>query len=128
MEHSDKDNIIEAKARVEETTILPDDEERRNRQYTYAVYILYLAGFFTGVTVIIGLVLAYIKRGDMRATPYAAHMSHLIRTFWIALPFFLIGLVLSLILIGYVVIFFVSLWFLYRCLFGLIRLSENKPL
>jgi len=48
------------------------------------VAILYLANLFTGFTVLIGLILAYVWRNDEATTEWElSHYTYLIRTFWI---------------------------------------------
>lgn len=56
-----------------------------------AAYILFLLAFMNGITAIVGVVLAYVKRGDARGTIYASHYSNLITTFWVTL---VLGLIL----------------------------------
>ena len=48
------------------------------------VAILYLANLFTGFSVLIGLILAYVWRNDRDVTEWEeTHFTYLIRTFWI---------------------------------------------
>ena len=48
------------------------------------VAILYLANLFTGFSVLIGLILAYVWRNDADVTEWEeTHFTYLIRTFWI---------------------------------------------
>ncbi|MEL7687016.1 hypothetical protein AAG596_06800 [Citromicrobium bathyomarinum] len=48
------------------------------------VAILYLANLFTGFSVLIGLILAYVWRNDWDVTEWEeTHFTYLIRTFWI---------------------------------------------
>ena len=55
------------------------------RQYTMIIYILYIAAILVGITSIVGVIMAYIKRADFAGTEYADHITYLIRTFWISL-------------------------------------------
>ena len=71
--------------------------------------------------------MAYVKRNEMAGTIYHDHMQFLIRTFWVSLIGGLIGLVLSLVLIGIPILIAVGIWYLYRMIFGLVRLLDNKP-
>ncbi|MDO5686292.1 MAG: hypothetical protein Q4G42_02710 [Neisseria sp.] len=119
---------MEEQAYTIEGTALGSADDARLKNYVYAMYILYLCTFFFGFTIFIGVMLAYIKRNEMRGTPYAAHVEYLIATFWISLPIAIVGVILSLILIGFLVLGILGLWFVYRCLKGLIRLNDNKPL
>lgn len=70
------------------------------------VYVLYFLGLFHGLTMIIGLIIAYASR-DAAGPVMASHYTWLIRTFWVGVGAFLLGLVvllvglpLSFILIG----------------------------
>ena len=62
------------------------------------VAILYLANLFTGFSVLIGLILAYVWRNDEDVTEWeVTHHTYLIRTFWIG---FWVVVVMSLALIA----------------------------
>lgn len=63
------------------------------------VYILYLLSFVLGVTFLIGVVLAYLNRGE--APDWVkTHYQFQIRTFWIGLLYGAIGFVLVAIVVG----------------------------
>jgi len=79
---------------------------RRPRPAGGVVYALYILGLFHGLTLIIGLIMAYVVRGSA-GPANASHYTYLIRTFWISLIWMvigggilLVGIPLSLILIG----------------------------
>ena len=56
------------------------------------VAILYLANLFTGFSVLIGLILAYVWRNDRDVTEWEeTHFTYLIRTFWIGFWVCLLG-------------------------------------
>ena len=56
------------------------------------VSVLYLVNFMLGITIFIGVVLAYVWRADEDALEWEkTHFTYLIRTFWIA---FVIGILL----------------------------------
>lgn len=90
------------------------------------VYFLYLGSLVLGITAIIGLVFAYINRG--KAAPWIdSHYTYQIRTFWIGLLYFLISMILMMVLIGFLAMIAVIVWFVVRCVIGLQRASEGKP-
>jgi uncharacterized membrane protein len=106
-----------------------EEIEMEARNWAIAVWGLYLVSFVTvGITALIGLIIAYVKRPDLRSTPFGSHMTSAIRTFWISLIVGLIGLILSAILIGYFVLLLIGLWSLFRCVRGLIKAVDNKPI
>lgn len=99
---------------------------KNDKTFALVVYGLYLAGFFIGVTALIGVIIAYVKRGDATAL-LAGHFSNQIRIFWISLATLIIGGVLSVVMIGWVVIFIWVLWALFVCIKGALRLMDDKP-
>ncbi len=91
------------------------------------IYILYLASLVIGISVLVGIVLAYINRGKAGGF-VETHYTWLIRTFWIGLLYALISAVLMLLAIGFVLMFAVAVWFIVRCIIGLQALSRNEPI
>ena len=98
------------------------------RQYTMIIYILYMAAILVGVTSIVGVIMAYVKRDDFAGTDYEDHITYLIRTFWISLIGYLIGAVLSIVGIGIIIIIAVGIWYIYRSIAGFIKFNDNKPI
>ena len=98
------------------------------RQYTMIIYILYMASVLLGVTSIVGVIMAYVKRADFAGTEYEDHITYLIRTFWISLIGYLIGAVLSIVGIGIIIIIAVGIWYIYRSIAGFIKFNDNKPI
>jgi uncharacterized membrane protein len=98
---------------------------------TWAIIIwgLYLASFVTVfLTMVVGVIIAYVKRRDLVGTPFESHMTSAIRTFWISVIGSIIGYMLTLVLIGFVMIFFVVVWLLFRSIRGLIRALDGRPI
>ncbi len=118
------------------------------RTMAIVCYALFIAVFTNGITGIIGVVLAYIKRAEARGTVWESHFTNLIHVFWSGIvvfvlfmaaagvaalgifntaqsnsfsPMILILPVLWLGMIGYLV------WYLYRTVKGLIQALDNKP-
>ena len=105
------------------------------------VYALYLAGFVTaGLTALIGLVMTYALRGG--ASEIArSHYVFLARTFWMGLlwlsigwTLFIVGIPLSIILIGIPMILLAKLifvvaaiWYGVRCVLGLMAALTDRP-
>lgn len=83
------------------------------------IYILYLASAVIGVTILVGLVIAYINRGDAAGTWAESHYTYQIRTFWIGLLYSCISVVLMIIGIGFLLIIAVAVWGIVRCVRGL---------
>lgn len=102
--------------------------ESDDRSLAVAAYVLFLtAGVTGGLGAVVGVILAHVKKRTASAT-LASHMEFQVRTFWIALAAGLIGLVLTPIFIGVLVLIALGVWWLLRSAVGLIRLLEDKPI
>ena len=114
-------------------------------------YVLYLVAFVNGLTAIIGVIVAYIKKADAAGTVWESHVRNLILVFWVMVAAFVVGLAtfpISIYTIGtllesdvswpvlsalafpllawmllYLALF---IWFLYRIIRGLIRAAEDR--
>jgi uncharacterized membrane protein len=105
------------------------DRLRGLRTLTHVLYGLYAAYWLTGgLTVLVAIIINYLKRGDVAGTPYAAHFEWQIRTFWWAVLGHVIGVALLWVLIGIPILFVVGIWTLYRVIKGWLFLFENKTL
>lgn len=91
------------------------------------VYVLQALSFLWGVTALVGLIINYVKRDDARGTVYESHFDWQIRTFWWGLLWAVIGLILALVLVGFLVLFVAWVWMIYRVVKGWLKLTEGKP-
>ena len=98
-----------------------------SKQLVLIVYLLYFVGYFTGITAVIGVIIAHLKVGT--AEPLlSAHYSFQIRTFWIGFLYMLIGAILTSILVGIAVLTWWFIWSLIRNIKGVLALNENQPI
>jgi uncharacterized membrane protein len=96
-------------------------------QLALIVYILYFVAYVTGITGLIGVIIAHVKIGD--ADPLLrTHYQFQIRTFWIGILYLAIGIVLTVVVIGVLVLLWWFIWSLVRNVKGLLALNENKPI
>ncbi|MCL7940526.1 hypothetical protein M8009_09470 [Halomonas sp. ATCH28] len=90
------------------------------------VYVLHLAGMVTGgLTSLVGVVIAYVYRGNGPVW-LDEHYRYQIRTFWIALLYFGISGLLTLVLIGFLTWLAAVVWLVIRCVKGLKALNERR--
>ena len=89
-------------------------------------YVLYLASLILGITSIIGVIMAYVNKKDAPEW-IQTHYQFQIRTFWIGL-YAVIGMVLSVVVIGFAVLLFYLVWLIVRCVKGLKALDKNEPI
>ena len=125
----------------------PDSSLITTLHVTYALHAVGLAiGAFGAATVlgsfifgwpsIIAVIINYVKRGDARGTWLESHFEWQIRTFWYAAAWailvFLIGLPLTLLIIGFGVwalgFFVLGIWAIYRIASGWMRLRDRRPI
>ena len=90
------------------------------------VYALYLVGLIIPLTSIVGVIIAYIYRGEAPDWVKSHHQLQ-IRTFWIGLLLGVLGVVASLVLIGYLILLFLVIWMIIRCVIGLKTVAANQP-
>jgi len=106
----------------------PAPQDAALRRLTAIVYGLQLAGYFTVVSPVVGVVINYVKRDAVAGTWLESHFRWQIRTFWITLACSVVGAVLMLVVIGLFVLGVAAMWFLYRAIKGWMMLSEGKPM
>jgi uncharacterized membrane protein len=89
------------------------------------VYILYLVGIIFGITGIVGVVMAYINRNDAPDW-LKTHYQFQIRTFWIGALYSLVGIILTFVIIGYLILMFWVIWLIIRCVKGMKSLDQRE--
>ena len=99
------------------------------KTWAMIVWGLYIASYFTAfVTLIVGVVIAYVKRDELAGTPFESHMTSAIRTFWISLIGSIICGILMLVLIGFALAAVLFVWQLFRIIRGMIRALDGRPI
>jgi len=100
-----------------------------NRVWAIIVWGCNAVSYFTlGAASIIGLIIAYVKRSDLRGTIYESHMTSAIRTFWISFAGFCLGGLLAFVGIGFLILLATWAWHVFRTVRGLIRAIDDKPI
>ena len=108
--------------------LLQPPHDPNQRTIMIVVYVLFGLGvIFGGLPAIAGVILAYIERQDMLPNSlYHNHLTFLIRTFWGSVAGTVIGFILSFIGIGILVLFAVGIWYLFRVIYGFVKLMDEK--
>lgn len=115
------------KAAADDQAVTPRPPMLSDYGLALSVYVLYLLGFFTGLTAVIGLIIASMQ--VYRAEPVSrSHFRFQIRTFWIGLLFLVAGVVTVHIGIGAVILVWWGVWTLIRCVKGLLALNAGEPI
>jgi len=91
-----------------------------------------IGGFVGSLPSIIAVIISYVKRGGARGSWAASHFRWQIRTFWFALLWLLLGILLIVTLVGAPVglgmLALVTLWLIYRIARGWMRLADRQPM
>jgi uncharacterized membrane protein len=105
----------------------PPPPTMSDKQLALIVYVLYLVSYVTGLTALIGVIIAHVQIAS--ADPVlASHYRFQIRTFWIGLLYLFVGVILAFVFIGVLLLFWWFVWSLVRNVKGLLALNENKPI
>lgn len=103
----------------------------KESDYTFmlAAHVLMAASIVTGgVTSIIAVIMAYIKQGDSRGTYLESHSKNLIETFWWSVGLGIVGVISAFFFVGFFVLIGAFIWFVYRCIIGIVRISERRAI
>lgn len=91
-----------------------------------------IGGFVGSVPSIIAVIINYLKRGGARDSWAASHYRWQIRTFWFALLWLIISLLLVATLVGapvgLILLIALTLWLVYRIARGWLRLHDKQPM
>lgn len=90
--------------------------------------LLYVASYVTGITAIVGVVLAFVWKGEPKAEWEVSHYTYLINTFWIGLIGGVVGFVLLIVLIGLLILPAVAVLVLVRTIMSLINAQKQAPM
>jgi uncharacterized membrane protein len=98
-----------------------------DKGFAFAVYLLYLIGFFTIITALVGVIIAYVKvptaGGILRS-----HFQFQVRTFWVGLLYFVAGFASLYFFIGAAILLWWTVWTLVRVIKGLILLNDGRAI
>lgn len=92
------------------------------------VSLLYLSSFILGVTAIVGVVLAYVWKGEAHEEWEESHYQYLINTFWIGLVGGVVSLILMIVLIGFLLIVAVMILVVVRSVLSLVNAQKKIPM
>jgi uncharacterized membrane protein len=89
------------------------------------IYILYLVSIVVGITSIVGVIMAYIGRGE--AGPVVqSHYNNQIGIFWKALLFSVIGVITMMFIVGFFILLATLVWYVMRVVTGMQSLSKGQ--
>ena len=92
------------------------------------VSLLYLSSAILGVTGLVGIVLAYVWKGEPHEAWEESHYRYLIRTFWLGLIGSIISVLLMIVLIGFIVLIAVAVLVVVRSVLSLVNAQKKLPM
>ena len=90
------------------------------------VYLLMMVNIIIQFLGIIGVIIAYVNRGDAPEW-LKSHYQFQIRTFWIGLVLMLLGVFFWMMGIGLLILVFWIVWLVMRCVKGMKYLDQHQP-
>lgn len=115
---------------AESGNVSTDNDPGNDRIITAIVYVLYLIGPANGVTMLIGLIIAFMRK-DQAPAWLATHYEFQIRTVIYAIALFVIAVIgfftVILIPLSLLIWFLLGLWVVVRVAVGLMRLVDARP-
>lgn len=98
------------------------------QQIGLIAYLLYGVAAVFPPAAVAGVIYAHVKRDEVAGSFAESHMTWLIRTFWMTVLFGVIGYVLALVLVGFLILFVVGVWYIFRVVKGFVAFYENQPI
>lgn len=91
-------------------------------------YVCLVLGFFTaGLGTLVGVILSHLRKGDFPEGSFEhSHYRHIQRSFWFAILWSVLAIPTVFIGIGFVVLYLVPFWYLYRVVKGCLWYSDGK--
>ena len=118
--------VVEPQTAPSATTPVHTDNARTVMHVLYGLHTVAWAS--AGMLAVIALVVNYIKRGEEVDPLYNAHHNYMIRTFWWTIFWLVLcsPLWLLFLLPGMAAYTVIGLWYLYRCVKGWMRFTDNR--
>ena len=91
-----------------------------------------ITAFLAGWPSLLAVILNYVKRDEVRGTWLETHFAWQLRTFWYAVLWFIVAVLLALTLVGIVLAIPLALvltvWIVYRVIRGWMTLGQGRPM
>ena len=112
---------------ADETSALSQSSVVDNPTLALVVYILYIVGYFTGISALVGVIMAHIQSSSDSGY-INSHYHFQIRTFWIGLLYLCVGGALSFVVVGIPILIWWFVWSLIRIVKGIMLLNKQLPI
>ena len=95
------------------------------KKVVFVVYLLYALSYLFGITYLIGLIIAYVKKGDASQAWMEDHLRWQINTFWVTVILSIIGVATLFIGIGWFILIGSAIWNIYRIVKGWLQYNDE---
>lgn len=112
--------------KIHKTGVIMEDLAKRElsaRKFAMIGWICFLCGFIIPFVPVAAVILGYIGRKDYKGLGYDEQFDALIKTFWVAFTLVIVGIITSIIVIGYFVLLGTTVYVVYKSVRGLIGLN-----
>jgi uncharacterized membrane protein len=92
------------------------------------IYILFLLMLLFPVTGLVGIIMAHVGHGEAVDEKTKSHYQYQYRTFWIGLVAYLVSGSAILVGIGFLLLFLVTVWWIVRCVKGLLIANKHESM
>ena len=113
---------------TEKSTINLNCKQLSPENIAQIVYFCQILSFLFGITAIIGVILNYLKRSEVKNTWLESHFVWQTQTFWLGLAASFIGFISIPILIGFLIFAVTLVWIIYRVIKGYLLLDNGEPI
>lgn len=107
--------------------VLPKKGSFSNKTWAGIVYLLQALSLgIGGLSLIIGVVINYVKKSDVKDTWLESHFDFQIKTFWFSALLIVFGLLTFRYTIGYFALIAAAFFIVYRVVKGWLRLNGDR--
>ncbi|MEQ9335022.1 hypothetical protein [Thalassobaculum sp.] len=94
----------------------------------HVVYALFALSVVFQIPGMLGVILAYLKRGEVAGSYLETHVTWQIRTFWLWLLMVVAGWLTVILLVGWLILLAAHLWLIWRIVKGWLVLVDERPI
>lgn len=105
-----------------------EQRDKQLRDTALIIHLLNVAAAVNGITAIVALIIALLKRDEARGTMWEGHFTYAIRTFFLGLIIFVVSMALTIVVVGIFGLLLVGIWWLVRSVLALIKAINNEPI
>jgi uncharacterized membrane protein len=92
------------------------------------ISLLYLGSFITGLSGLIGIVLAFVWKSEVAGTWEESHLQYHIMTFVVGFIASIAAALLMFVLIGFLLLPIIALWVIARAVVALLKAQKQEPM